>query len=54
MNANFRRVVWHIGHGAGPSVNSLSMQDSHLQRYRYSACSFPVRLESMGEHFVIA
>ncbi len=31
VNASFRRTVLQIGHGAGPSVNNRSMQDSHLQ-----------------------
>lgn len=30
VNASFRRILLQIGQGAGPSVNSLSMHDSHL------------------------
>lgn len=30
MKAIFLRTFPHIGHGAGPSVNKRSMQDSHL------------------------
>ena len=31
VNASFLRVLLQIGHGAGPRVNNLSIQDSHLQ-----------------------
>lgn len=31
VKANLRRTLLQMGHGAGPSVNSLSIHDSHLQ-----------------------
>jgi hypothetical protein len=30
VKASFRKILLQIGHGAGPSVNNRSMQDSHL------------------------
>lgn len=30
VKASLRRILLHIGHGAGPRVNNRSMQDSHL------------------------
>lgn len=34
VKANLRNVLLHIGHGAGPRVNSRSIHDSHLQSIR--------------------
>ena len=31
VNASLRRILLHIGQGAGPSVNNRSIHDSHLQ-----------------------
>lgn len=51
VNASLRRTLVQIGHGAGPKVKSLSMQDSHLKEGdERDAVSWRYH----GIHFVIA